>query len=561
MLTGCGRGPSAQQYQPRTPGTVTFNKEIAPILFQHCGYCHRPGQAAPFSLLTYEEARKRARQIAEVTQKRFMPPWLPEPGHVAFADERQLSAEQIGLIQQWAEEGASEGKPSDLPAAPQWAEGWQLGKPDLVIEMAEPYALAAEGRDVYRNFALPIPVTAMRYVEAVEFRPGNFKVVHHAAMRVDRTTSSRRLDDQEAGAGFAGMQMPETTEMPDGQFLNWQPGKLPYRVPEGLAWTLHPGTDLVVQLHLHPSGKPESVRCSVGFHFTDKPPTQRAFKLILDAPYLDIAAGRKDYVVTDSYTLPVDVDALAVFPHAHYLATEMQAYARRPDGSKQWLLFIRQWDFNWQGDYRYAKPIFLPKGTTLEMRFTYDNSAENPRNPHQPPRRVQFGWETTDEMGELWLQVAPRDPRQLETLTQDYVLREINKTISLNETRLRADPNNVKALNQLGRALVILGRGGEALPHFQQAARLQPESDEPHYYLGLIHRMENRPAEAIAEFEHALRTNPGHFKAHGNLGFIYLAQGNAAAAEHHFQRALELNPADALARTGLEQAERAAGKR
>ena len=186
-----------------------------------------------------------------------MPPWLPEPGIVEYAEERILSVDELGLLRQWADEGATEGNAADLPPLPQWTEGWQLGVPDLVIKMTEPFTLSAEGKDVYRNFAIPIPLSTGPYVEAVEFRPGNPKVVHHAAMRIDRTRYSRQLDEREAGPGFGGMNLPETTEVPSGHFLNWQPGKLPYRAPLGLGWRLEPETDFVVQLHLHPAGKPK----------------------------------------------------------------------------------------------------------------------------------------------------------------------------------------------------------------------------------------------------------------------------------------------------------------
>jgi hypothetical protein len=551
--------PPPARYLERPVGTVTFSKDIAPIVFSHCAICHRPGQSAPFDLLTYAEVKKRVRQIVDVTERRFMPPWLPEPGLVEYADARVLSVDELGLLRQWADEGTNEGNPTDLPTLPQWSESWQLGKPDLIIRMPEPFTLPPEGKDVYRNFAIPIPLDGGRTVAAVEFRPGNPKVVHHAAMKIDRTRFSRELDAREPGPGFSGMNLPETTEAPSGHFLNWQPGKLPYRAPEGLGWKLGPGTDFVVQLHLHPSGKPEPVQSDVGFFFTDRPPTNSTFKIILDWPAIDIPSGETNYMIEDRYVLPVDVSAFAVFPHAHYLARDMQAFATLPNGTRRWLLRIKDWDFNWQGDYRFTQPIFLPKGTALQMRFTYDNSTNNVRNPHQPPQRVRFGPQTTDEMGELWLQVLPSGERELARLAQDYNLKQAEKAIAVNQQRLRSDPDDPRAHLQIGRALLSLGKGGEAQPYFQTAVARQPDNDESHYFLGLTLRMQRQLAAARQEFETALRLNPNSYKAHGNLGMICLEQGDLVQAEEHFLAALRLNPEDQIAQSGLAAVSKATG--
>jgi tetratricopeptide (TPR) repeat protein len=547
------QAPAASaHYVPRVPGAITFTKDIAPIVFKHCAVCHRPDQAAPFSLLAYENVRKHAQQIVAVTQRRYMPPWLPEPGYVRYAEERLLSADELGMLKQWAAEGAPEGRPTDLPPLPTWKEGWQLGVPDLVVKLSQPFILERDGLDVYRNFTLPIPMAAARHVAAVEFRADNWKPVHHAAMRIDRTRYSRQLDERSAEPGFPGMTLPETTEVPGGHFLNWQPGKLPYRAPPGLGWTLEPGADLVAQLHLHPSGKPEAVAPEMGFYFTESAPTNATFKIILDWPAIDIPAGARNYAIEDSYTLPVAVQALAVFPHAHYLAKEMQAYAMMPDGARRWLLRIADWDFNWQGDYRFADPILLPKGTTLHMRFTYDNSTNNLRNPQAPPRRVVYGTQTTDEMGELWLQVLPRDQRDWTILSRDYTKVGLQKTVAVNQHRLRSNPLDGKAHLQIGKALFGLGRRAEAQASFRQAASLLPRDDEPRYFLGLCFRIEGQLAAARQEFQAALLLNSENFKTHGNLGLVLMDLGEATAAEEHFRTALRLNPQDAIAQESLE---------
>jgi hypothetical protein len=553
-------GFAAQPVGTRT-GPVTFNRDIAPLLFRHCAYCHRPSQSAPFNLLTYDDARKHGPDLADVTRRRFMPPWLPEPGYARYADERRLSPDEIERIQRWVTHGMPEGAPADLPPPPRWTEGWQLGKPDLIVRLPAPYTLAAESKDVYRNFVVPIPVTSTQYINAVEFQPGTTRTIHHAALRLDRTRQSWKLAQKQEPPGFDGMNMPESTEVPAGHFLNWQPGKLPYRSPDTLAWTLTPATDLVLQLHLRPSGKPERVEPAVGFYFSQRPPTQRGYKLILDSTMIDIPAGATNYKIADRYTLPIDVEVLAVFPHAHYLAKTMQAYATLPNQKREWLLFIKQWDFNWQGDYRFAQPVSLPKGTQLTMELTYDNSAANPANPHQPPQRVRFGAQSSDEMGELWLQVLPRTDSDWSLLNRHHTQAQIVKTVDQNQFWLRSKPADTKIRLQLGKALLGLNRPAEAVEHFRKGTELAPDSEEFHYFVGVTCRLLSRPSEAKDAFNAVLKLNPSHGKAHGNLGFILAEEGQLGAAEAHLRLALETNPDDALARDILSQIQKAKPQR
>lgn len=543
---------SPGSYMPRPKGTLTFNKDVAPIIFNYCGGCHRPKQSAPFSLLTYQEVKKRAQQITEVTQRRFMPPWLPEIGYGEFAEERRLSAEQIGLIEQWVAEGAREGVASDLPSMPKWTVGWQLGEPDLVVKMTQPYTLPPEGKEVYRNFVIPIPISAARHVKAVEFQPGNQKIVHHAFLKVDRTPQSRRLDEQDPEPGFNFMTTPDSAQIPEGYFLSWQPGRMASKSPEGLAWTLDKGTDLVLQLHMYPSGKPEMIESSVGFYFTDIAPTNSPFKVLLTSRALDIPAGQKNYTVKDEFVTPVDLDVLAILPHAHYLGKQMQGVATLPDGTKKWLLLINQWDFSWQSDYRYSKSVFLPKGTVISMHFTYDNSAENTRNPHHPPQRITYGPQTVDEMAELWLQVLPRKKADLTVLIRSFQEKMLKVFQEQSEQLLRIDSNNADAHNGLAKSKLGQGKDLEALNHFRAAAVIRPDFEEPHFYMGFILRKQRKLMEARAEYESVLRINSTNFEAHGNLGLIFLEQRNLDQAEVHFQSALRINSDDAIARKNLD---------
>lgn len=528
----------------------TFTRDIAPILFQNCSGCHRPGQSGPFSLLTYRDAAKRAHDIAEVTSKHVMPPWLPDPNFGHYVGERLLSAEQIKIFAEWSAAGAPEGDPKDLPAPPVWPEGWTLGTPDLVVQTPL-FTVPAENRDVYRNFVVPIPSTRTQYVAAVEFNPGNPKVAHHAFIMFDRSHGSRDLDAKDPLPGFDGMDIPPSAQSPDGHFLSWQPGKRFLRNPEDMSWRLYPNSDLVLQMHMQPTGKPETIQSSLAFFFTDRPPTRFPQKVVLASYDIDIPAGETNYVITNSFKLPVDVDILSVLPHAHYLGKDLQGFVLSPDGKTNWIIRIPDWNFNWQGDYRLKNPIFAPRGSELFMRFTYDNSTNNPHNPHTPPVPVRYGVQTRDEMGELWIQTLPRNPADYATMRLAIEKNVFAFAISYARYRLRLNPNDAKAHMKYAQALLAQGHQRMALSHVNAAAQADPTYDEPRYFLGLIARMQNQTSIAIQNFEETVRLNPENGKAFGNLGLIFLQERNMDAAEKNFQRALEINPRDALSQDGL----------
>ncbi|MBI3854323.1 MAG: tetratricopeptide repeat protein [Planctomycetes bacterium] len=312
---------------------------------------------------------------------------------------------------------------------------------------------------------------------------------------------------------------------------------------------------------MRPSGKPERLQPSAAFYFTDKPPARTPVKFGLWSYDIDLPAGEKAVVVRDSITLPLDLDLLRVLPHAHFLGRRLEGTAKLPDGSTRCLLRIDAWDFNWQGDYAYKNPVFLPKGTVVTMEFTYDNSEGNPRNPRRPPRRVRFGLQSDDEMAELWFQALPHRAGEVKLLDDAMRGKVLQAGLSYNRYLLTVDPGNAKAHADLGKAHLLLGRPDEALPALASAIRLRPDFDEPHYFLGLLHRTQNRPGEAKAEFQAAIRANPGHAKAHGNLGLLLMEEGRLDAAAREFETALRLNPADEIARESLEEIKRAGRKK
>jgi tetratricopeptide (TPR) repeat protein/mono/diheme cytochrome c family protein len=570
--------PAAQQ--------ATFNRDIAPILFRYCAPCHRPGEAGPFPLLTYADAKTRARQIAAVTSKHFMPPWLPEAQELRFADELRLTDEQIGLIQKWVEQGAAEGAPPDLPPVPQFVAGWQLGRPDEIIEAEKPYTLPASGSDMYWNFIFRTPVDRTRWLKAIEIRPGEKRVVHHANILVDRNQSARRMETA-PGSGFAGMELKIESESfdPDSHFLFWKPGTVPRPEPEGMSLRLDKDTDLVLNIHLQPSGKREKIQPSIGLYFTDKPAT--LFPLLLQLEndkQLDIPAGEKRFLVTDELTLPVDVDLLAIYPHAHYLGKDLQALAILPDGSARTLIHIPQWNLNWQAVYRYANPVFLPKGSTISMHYVYDNSSDNPANPNDPPRHVVAGNRSSDEMAHLWLQVLPHaapdsafDPRMLlqEAMARHNIeknpadfeahynlaamlqARGANAEAIRNfELAVRLRPQDATANNALGASLLAAGRIGEAIPYLDAALRAQPDNFDAHYNLANALVSQDKFLEAIEQYRAALRLHPDDANAEANLGGALAETGKISEAKLHFQRALQIDPNHKLARENLESISR-----
>jgi tetratricopeptide (TPR) repeat protein/mono/diheme cytochrome c family protein len=541
-------------------GAVTFSKDVAPILFDHCAGCHHPNGTAPFALLTYSAAKQHATQIAVMTKRRLMPPWKSEPGYGDFIGHRPLTDREIDVLQQWVDSGAREGDPADLPAVPRWTNGWQLGTPDLVVSLPLAYTLAADGADVSRVFVLPIPIDTARYVRGVEFRPGNPRVVHHANIRIDRTRASRLLDDEDPAPGYDGL-LAHSAVYPDGHFLGWTPGQAAPLLPKGLAWRLAPGSDLVVEVHMKPSGKREVIEPSIGFYFGSDPPERTPAMLRLGRQDIDIAAGQNDYVSADSFVLPVDVDVQAVQPHAHYRAREVQGTATLPDGTTRWLIYIKDWDFRWQHVYRYVTPFMLPKGTTLSVRYRFDNSAGNPRNPRQPPQRVTWGQWSQDEMADLWIQVLTRDDRDLQTLNAAFHTKAIAEDIVGYESMIERDPRRRQLHDDVAQLYLEQGRASEAAAHLEAVVRLQPDSAAAQFNLATALTLARRLDEAIDRYRRALAINPDYALAHNNIGNALLIRGDPEDALRHFREALRLDPSNGEAQYNVGSMLRARGER
>ena len=532
---------------------VTFNKDIAPIVFHACAPCHRPGEAAPFPLLTYQDVKRHASQIVQVTRRRYMPPWPPEPGYGDFEAERRLSEDQIQRIARWVEGGTPEGRPAELPPAPRFPEGWELGQPDLVVQIPRPFTLPAGGGDVFRNFVVTPDLKEIRYVRAMELRPGNKRVVHHANVLLDHARSWRRRDGQDGQPGFPGMDL--ITESgaefePDSHFLFWKPGSPAQQTTEDMAWRLGPGDDLIVNLHLQPSGKAETVQPVLGLYFAKQPP--RRYPMLLQLEHdgaIDIPPGARDFAVTDELTLPVDCDVLAIYPHAHYVGKRIEAWAILPGGDLRWLVRINDWDINWQAVYTYREPVRLPKGATVHMRIEYDNSTENPRNPSRPPKRVLGGDRSVDEMGHVWLQVLPHGERQRGHQDQPDPRAALQE--ALMRRRLDKYPSDFVANFNLGGLLQTDGKHHEALGYFEKALAARPDSASARNNHATSLMVLGRLEEAVRELKDVLAREPGYANARYNLARALAAQGDAGPAIAMFLAYVKEHPEDAQARVHL----------
>jgi hypothetical protein len=537
----------------RAAPAITYAKDVAPLIQDRCAMCHHAGGSAPFSLTTFAETKRHAAQIAEVTRRRFMPPWKADPSDGPFVGQHPLSEGEIQLLHDWATAGAPEGDPHDAPPPRRWAEGWQLGTPDIVITLPQPYMLPPDGTDLFRIFAIPIPTDRVRFVRGLEFRPGNPRVVHHANIRVDPTVASRRLDAADPAPGYDGV-IARSAEYPDGHFLGWTPGQVSPLLPADLSWRLEPHTDLVVELHMQPSGKPEAVAPSIGFYFSDTPPTRTPAMLRLGRQSIDIPAGESHYTITDAFTLPVDADVEAVQPHAHYRARDVRGVATLPDGTTKRLIDIADWDFRWQHVYRFVTPVKLPKGTMLSMQYIYDNSPSNPRNPQVPPRRARWGQRSSDEMGDLWIQVLTRDDHDLEVLSRAFRPKVAAEDVIGYEVEIEKHPDDVGLHDSVAMLYLELGRPEPAIAHFRRSTALTPQSPQAHYNLGTALTLARRLDEAAASFRDALRLDPSYANAHNNLGNVLLAQGNTEAAIQEFREVVRLQPDSEAARKNLAAA-------
>lgn len=532
----------------RLCSAAEFYPDVATIVHSNCVGCHQPGQSGPFSLMTFDDVAKRGKFIDEVTRTRYMPPWMPEPGYGEFEHERRLIDSDLETISSWVDAGMPEGSP----------EGWQPppkqpgpGEPDLVLRMSKAYEIPAEGTDVFRNFTINIPIDGVKYVRGFQFFPDNPRIVHHARMMFDRTGQAMRREVGSGEFGLSGSIELNTVFDPNGHWIGWTPGKSPiFREPE-MAWELKPGIDLVLELHMLPSGKPETIQAALGLYFSETPPTLQPTILRLGKQSMKIPAGASAHAMEDSYVLPVDAQILNVYPHCHYLCKSVEGYATLPDGSRIELLRISRWNFDWQDEYQYAEPVRLPKGAVIHARFVYDNSAENPRNPSQPPRSANYGWQTSEEMGDLWFQVLTTKSDR-KALVADFASKENLEQMHGLETQIETHPHDIDKRTALSAFYIKFNRLDDARDQLEQGLRIAPRSSHALFNLGLVEERVGRTEVALDTYRRAVALDTFNGPAYNNLGLLLAREGRVAEGIEALRRATEVRDgyAEALGNLG-----------
>jgi len=530
--------------------SVTFSADVAPIIQSRCVTCHRTDGDAPFSLTSLDDVRRRASMIVSVTKSRYMPPWKPARGAGDFQGSRRMPDEEIAIIERWVQGGMASGEAQESLSAIGRDPEWERGRPDLILRLPA-YELRPGGQDVFRNFVVPVPGGPTRIVRGMQFRPGN-RAVHHANIRIDRTAASRRLDDADPLPGYEGI-IARSADFPDGQFLGWTPGQVAPVMSDATSWQLSGGSDIVVQLHLRPSGAAEHIAPMIALYFGDRLPAHAPTMIRLGKQDVDIPAGASAHTITDSFVLPVAVDVLAIQPHAHYRARSVEAQAILPDGSRRPLIRIDDWDINWQDRYFYESPLPLPAGTRLSMSFLFDNTVGNPRNPDRPPMRARWGWRSTDEMADVWLQVVANSDDDRALLGRVIGEKMLAEDAIGTEVLLQREPDHLLLRNDAAQIYMALGQPANALRHFSAVSGLMPASAPARFNEGVALEALGRAADAATKYREAIRLDPRYAPALNNAGALALRDGRTADARAAFERAVDADPAngDAHANLGL----------
>ena len=524
-----------------TGDSATFADVVAPLLWRACAGCHHPGGVGPFSVLSYPDILPHLKKISEVVEHGDMPPWPPEPGHGSFKDERRLSDRERSTLLGWISHGAPAGNLEQLPSTPRFPSGWQLGKPDLILPFPTNFSVVGSGEDVYRNFVLPIPPGMGRLVRAIEFLP-NSSAIHHARFLLDTSGTARRLDDADPACGFGGTMPPG--QLPEGQFGGWVPGRQASFLAPEQAWPLPDAGDLVVQLHVQHSAKPERILPQIGLYLTNGLPRELPVRLGLVAQQIELPPHSTNALVTQSLTLPGAARLLNVMPHAHLLAREVEVQITPPGGPTQSVLMIRHWQFQWQDEYHYRTPTMLPAGTRIETRFVFDNPTS---------KTVVHGPNSTDEMAEVWLQLSPSTSEDREKILEaGRQIHAIETALAFGE-RIKRNPRDAGAQLELGKALALLGHDEESFEHLAEAADLNPNLVEAHYQIGLSYLRRERWVAAARAFSESLQLDPRHQRSYLGLGLAAAGANRPDEAIRYLDRALELNPADPIARTKRDE--------
>jgi len=418
---------------PRGEGGPTFSNEVVRVFQNRCQSCHHPGDIAPFSLMTYGDAAPHADAIKFMTQTRQMPPWKATPACGDFADSRVLPQNEIDLIAKWVDNGAPQGDLADLPPAKNFDGGWALGQPDMVLSYPDAYTPPITG-DMYRCFPIPTDLPADSYVSAIDIRPGDRQTVHHVIAYIDTTGASQKLDDDDPGPGYtsfggpgfslSGGSSPSLATLGATTLGGWAPGARPVVLPENVAMSLPAKSRVVLQVHYHPHGiKSVPDKTEIGIYFAKKKPQQIVYMLPLINQTFTLPPNDPHVEVKASMNVAWPVHVYVIAPHMHLLGRTMNVKATLPGGTEKCLINIDDWDFNWQGLYRYSEPVAIPNGKVSLQAF-YDNSEGNWRNPNVPPKPVSWGEQTTDEMCIAFLGVTFDGVYTGQALPREAVFRQ-----------------------------------------------------------------------------------------------------------------------------------------
>ncbi|MEO7649537.1 MAG: ascorbate-dependent monooxygenase [Bryobacteraceae bacterium] len=388
---------------------VTYNKDVSRIMQGKCVQCHRPNDIAPFSLATYEDASTWAEDIQRVVSERIMPPWKPSGDLSQFKDAYGLTDEERRTLLNWVADGAPQGEEADAPAAqPVSTSPWELGEPDLILAMPE-FAPSPRVTDTYRCFVLPTGFTETKYVSAVQSLPGDRQITHHVLLFIDDKGEAEKLDGKDGKPGYTCFGGPGFDLSIGGLIGGWAPGTRTRRLPEDIAMPVPKNARIVMQVHYHPSGREGVDRTQVGFYFSNPDKVNRR---LINIPLVNdtfkIPAGAENYEVQASQFVPalLSAKAITVAPHMHLLGRTIRVEVKDSNGEVRPMINIDNWDFNWQGFYTFTEPVALPANSTVRLVATYDNSANNPKNPNNPLVPVEWGERTTDEMALAFLGVV-----------------------------------------------------------------------------------------------------------------------------------------------------------
>lgn len=402
-------GPS-----PTPAGGPTFSKDIAPILYKRCVSCHSDSGVAPFSLIGYKNAKSRAETIAMVTDVGYMPPWKAKANYGEFRDVAALSAREKALLAAWAKAGAPEGNPADAPAPPSTTPGWRLGAPDLVVTPEKPTRIPAEGRDFFRDYLFDPHITKPTWVRSIDFRPKNKGTVHHiipSLVKKEEVEKLRKIKYDHDDNSWEGKSIEDIKTYNTLGF--WSTGAPPFVSPDGTAFLINPGDCFLLNLHYKTQGKVETEQVSVGLYYLNEPPKEEMSVEVIASGDIYVQPGEtaRAYAIGPKFEKPATIHA--VWPHMHYLGRTIKAWVKFPGGYSKPLIAIDDWDPEWQLLYYLKTPMRVPAGSRVYVTGTYDNSANNPRNPNSPPRVVEGGESSKDEMlfFELF-QVVPKDPEK-----------------------------------------------------------------------------------------------------------------------------------------------------